>query len=88
LDRTLKRAYAAMAFFFLLQPDTDRRFGNKARQLKKLEKDPYFPGIDFVITWLRSEWRSRCDHHRQSEHADDSWGIKQSRVRDDHRSSG
>ena len=31
-----------------IRKDTDRRFGNKARQLKKLEKDPYFPCIDFV----------------------------------------
>lgn len=31
-----------------IRKETDRRVGNKARQLKKLEKDPYFPCIDFV----------------------------------------
>jgi hypothetical protein len=31
-----------------IRKDTDRRVGNKARQLKRLEKDRCFPGIDFV----------------------------------------
>jgi len=31
-----------------IRKDTDRRVGNKARQLKKLEKGPWFPCSDYV----------------------------------------
>jgi hypothetical protein len=31
-----------------IRKETERRFSKKARKLKKLDKDPYFPEVDFV----------------------------------------